>query len=258
MTPAVTLPEGVLLRHLAEVDSTNEEARRLAADKVTAPHWIVADVQTAGRGRRGRAWSSPSGNLMTTLYLPSLNVRANQAGQLAFVAGLALESTVRHFIGDNAHVSLKWPNDVLIDGKKASGILLESAMQQNKVGWLAIGLGLNLATHPDDTPYPATNMSAHGIAAPGNLEVLEIVAAAFDSLYRQWQMGGFAPVLEAWRMVAHGLGGPMVARLENQTIEGIFLDINEDGALLLKDAAGETHIIEAGDVFFPTGDVGVG
>lgn len=247
----ITLPNGYLLRHLREVDSTNEEARRMAAEQISAPHWIVADVQTAGRGRRGRSWSSPSGNLMTTLYLPSVDVKPNQAGQLAFVAGLALETTVRHFIGTQAAVSLKWPNDVLIDGKKASGILLESAMRENKVSWLAIGLGLNLASHPDDTPYPATNISAYTKTPPHNLEVLEILAAAFDTLYRQWQMGGFEPMLAAWRLVAHGIGGPMVARLENREIEGIFLDINDDGALLLKDASGTTHTIEAGDVFFP-------
>ena len=245
------LPSGYLLRHLEEVDSTNEEARRLAQSGEAAPHWILADRQTAGRGRRGRAWASPSGNLMTTLYLPATKLKPNEAGQLAFVAGLALESTVRQFVGAARKVSLKWPNDVLIDGKKASGILLESSMQDKTVDWLAIGLGLNLASHPDDTPYPATDISAMTGQAPSPLEALEILAAAFDALYRQWQMGGFAPVLEAWRMVAHGLGGPMVARLENTSIEGIFLDIDETGALLLKDAAGTKHIIEAGDVFFP-------
>jgi BirA family biotin operon repressor/biotin-[acetyl-CoA-carboxylase] ligase len=106
------------------VDSTNEEARRMAAQNSLRPTWIVADVQTAGRGRRGRVWDSPTGNLMTTLYLPGAP-EPKQAGQLAFVAGLALEATVRHFIGapspERARVSLKWPNDVLIDGKKSLG-----------------------------------------------------------------------------------------------------------------------------------------
>lgn len=245
----ITLPDGFQLRHLAEVDSTNEEARRMAADMVQIPTWIMADTQTAGRGRRGRAWASPTGNLMTTLYLPT-RMNAVEAGQLAFVAGLALESTVRHFIGEAAQVSLKWPNDVLIDGKKASGILLESAMQNGEVSWLAVGLGLNLAHHPEDTPYPATNMSAYA-DAPDNLTALSVLAAVFDTVYRQWQMGGFATILKAWRAVAHGLGGPMVARLENKEIQGIFHDIDEKGALLLKDESGAMHIIDAGDVFFP-------
>ena len=249
------LPSGYELRHLVEVDSTNEEARRLAEGGYAAPHWIIADRQTAGRGRRGRAWVSPSGNLMTTLYLPNTKLKPNEAGQLAFVAGLALESTVRHFIGAQAEVSLKWPNDVLIDGKKASGILLESSMQDKTVAWLAIGLGLNLASHPNDTPYPATHLAAIAGKAPTPSEVLEILAAAFDALYRQWQASGFAAILTAWRLVAHGLGGPMVARLENESIEGIFLDIDEAGALILKDMAGSKHVIEAGDVFFPEDNV---
>lgn len=244
------LPTGFDLRHLVEVDSTNEEARRLAAEQCRIPTWILADSQTAGRGRRGRAWASPVGNLMTTLYLPT-QMSAVKAGQLAFVAGLALESTVRHFIGEAAHVSLKWPNDVLIDGKKASGILLESAMQDGKVGWLAIGLGLNLVHHPDDTPYPATNMALYDSTPLDNLTALYVLAQAFDTIYRQWKMGGFVPVLSAWRTVAHGLGAPITARLENEEIRGIFLDIDEKGALLLKDEAGATHVIDAGDVFFP-------
>ena len=221
----------------------------MAVDMAQIPTWIIADTQTAGRGRRGRAWASPTGNLMTTLYLPT-RMTAVEAGQLAFVAGLALESAVRHFIGEAAQVSLKWPNDVLIDGKKASGILLESAMQNGEVSWLAVGLGLNLAHHPDDTPYPATNISEY-TAAPDNLTALSVLAAAFDRIYRHWKMGSFATILTAWRTVAHGMGGRMVARLEKEEIQGIFHDIDEKGALLLKDDSGAVHIIDAGDVFFP-------
>lgn len=187
---------------------------------------------------------------MTTLYLPN-NYTPVVAGQLAFVAGLALEAAVRHFVGDGIRVSVKWPNDVLIKGQKASGILLESAMQDGKLGWLAIGLGLNLASHPDDTPYPATDLSDHMDLPPSNIEALEILANAFDTVFRQWEMGGFETLLKAWRLVAHGLGEPIVARLEKQEISGIFLDIDEKGALLLKDKSGTTHTIDAGDVFFP-------
>ena len=222
----------------------------MAAAHETVPTWIVADRQTAGRGRRGRAWQSPVGNLMTTLYLP-ISFDGVKAGQLAFVAGLALERTVSALIGSHATVSLKWPNDVLIDGKKASGILLESAMRDNKIDWVAIGLGLNLAHHPDNTPYPATSLVAHMDTPPNNLAALQILAQAFDDVLRQWRNGGFGPVLQAWRAVAHGLGGPIVATLENEQFEGIFKDIDEKGALILQTAAGDTMTIDAGDVFFP-------
>ena len=222
----------------------------MAAAHETVPTWILADSQTAGRGRRGRAWQSPVGNLMTTLYLP-ISFDAVKAGQLAFVAGLALERTVSALIGERAQASLKWPNDVLVDGKKASGILLESAMRDNKIDWLAIGLGLNLAHHPDDTPYPATSLAAYMDTPANNLAALEILARAFDEVFRQWRNAGFGPVLQAWRAVAHGLGGPIVATLENEQFEGIFKDIDEKGALILQTAAGDTMTIDAGDVFFP-------
>ena len=221
----------------------------MAAAHETVPTWILADSQTAGRGRRGRAWQSPVGNLMTTLYLP-ISFDAVKAGQLAFVAGLALERTVSALIGERAQASLKWPNDVLVDGKKASGILLESAMRDNKIDWLAIGLGLNLAHHPDDTPYPATSLAAYMDTPANNLAALEILARAFDEVFRQWRNGGFGPVLQAWRAVAHGLGGPIVATLENEQFEGIFKNIDEKGALILQTAAGDTMTIDAGDVFF--------
>ncbi len=225
----------------------------MAATRETVPTWIVADRQTAGRGRRGRAWRSPVGNLMTTLYLP-IGFDAVKAGQLAFVAGLALERTVRAFIGSHATVSLKWPNDVLVDGKKASGILLESAMRNNKIDWVAIGLGLNLAHHPDDTPYPATSLAVYTDVPPGNLAALQILAQAFDDVLRQWRNGGFGPVLKTWRAVAHGLGGPIVARLENETFEGIFTGIDDKGALLLQTETGDIQTIDAGDIFFPDRD----
>ena len=247
------LPQGYQLRHLSEVDSTNEEARRMAAAQETVPTWIIADRQTAGRGRRGREWLSPVGNLMTTLYLPH-SFDAVTAGQIAFVAGLALDSTVRELIGARAAVGLKWPNDVLVDGKKASGILLESAMRDNRVDWLAVGLGLNLVHYPDDTPYPATAIAAYSDTPPTNLEALAVLAKAFDGVYRQWQSGSFSSILHAWREVAHGLGGPIVARLENNEIEGIFMDIDDKGALILKDNDGATHVVDAGDVFFPERD----
>ena len=222
----------------------------MAAAHETVPTWILADSQTAGRGRRGRAWQSPVGNLMTTLYLP-ISFDAVKAGQLAFVAGLALERTVSALIGERAQASLKWPNDVLVDGKKASGILLESAMRDNKIDWLAIGLGLNLAHHPDDTPYPATSLAAYMDTPANNLAALEILARAFDEVFRQWRNGGFGQVLQAWRAVAHGLGGPIVATLENEQFEGIFKDVDEKGALILQTAKGDTMTIDAGDVFFP-------
>jgi BirA family biotin operon repressor/biotin-[acetyl-CoA-carboxylase] ligase len=248
---ASQLPETYELLHLETVDSTNEQARRLADQGVRVPHWIVADHQTAGRGRRGRVWDSPNGNLMTTLYLP-VSLSPEEAGQLSFVAGLALQQTVAGYIGDAGAVSLKWPNDVLIDGAKVSGILLETASsRENRIDWLAIGMGLNLQEYPTDTPYPANSVKAVVGTAPSNLEAAHHLAENFDQFYRQWKTVGFASILMAWRQVAQNFGKHVAARLENETIEGIFVDIDGSGALILETFEGARHTISAADIFFP-------
>jgi len=244
------------LLHLSEVDSTNSEARRQAEAGAASPVWIVADSQSAGRGRRGRHWQSPVGNLMTTLLLPGATAPASaeQAGQLAFVAGLALHATIAHYLaGENAAVSLKWPNDVLVNGAKISGILLETASTgQGGPDWLAIGLGLNLAHHPDDTPYPATSLAAHKVRVPDNLTALAELSTQFDRFFRLWQQDGFTAIGAAWRLRAQNLGEMIEVRLENQTLKGIFEDIDGQGALLLHLNDGTRQTIATGDLFFPT------
>ena len=223
----------------------------MAHDGVRVPHWILADQQTAGRGRRGRHWASPTGNLMTTLYLP-VSLAADKAGQLSFVAGLALHETAAELLGNDTDVRLKWPNDVLIKGAKISGILLESAsMSAGQLDWVAIGLGLNLQHFPEDTPYPASSIAAMGGTAPDNLQALYILAAAFEKFYQQWQSSGFASILTRWRQLAQNFGQPITARLETQELHGIFEDIDASGALILRAEDGTRQVISAADVFFP-------
>lgn len=245
----MVLPVGYQLLHLAQVDSTNEQAARMAADGVSQPHWIIADEQTAGRGRRGRHWVSPKGNLMTTLYLP-IDGKMDDAGNLSFVAGLALAETVSQLVGSHK-VTLKWPNDVLVDGAKISGILLETASGGGAANWLAIGMGLNLLAHPEDTPYPATSIKALTGQAPAPLDVLTVLAAAFDRLLITQRDFGFTAILTQWRGWAQNIGGPITVRLENETLQGIFQDIDETGALLLQLENGQRAVVAAGDVFFP-------
>ena len=246
----IALPEIYQLVHFETVDSTNEEAKRLGAQKVVQPHWILADAQTAGRGRRGRTWQSPKGNLMTSVYLPG-RIETVKAGQLSFVAGLALADTVASLIGPDGAVSIKWPNDVLVDGAKISGILLESgAASGAHLDWVCVGMGLNLAHYPDDTPYLATSIAAHTGHRPGNLSTLEVLASAFESYYQQWQQFGFSVIVTKWRQQAHNLGREITVRLENSELTGVFEDIDQTGALLLCAEDGQHHIVSAGDVFF--------
>ena len=141
---------------------------------------------------------------------------------------------------------------MLVGGAKISGILLESgAACDAHLDWVCVGMGLNLAHFPEDTPYLATSIAAHTGHRPDNLSVLELLAAAFDRYYRQWQQFGFSVIVTKWRQQAHNLGREIIVRLEKSELSGIFEDIDDTGALILCRQDGERHIVSAGDVFFP-------
>lgn len=232
-----------LIRH-DEIDSTNAEAARLAADGEAGPVWIAAAHQRAGRGRRGRAWQSDPGNLAATLLIRP--VREGFA-QLSFAAALAVADTAAHFAPKTA-ISVKWPNDVLADGKKLAGILLESGRDE-RGHWLAVGIGVNLASHPQGTEFPATALAALGITPPSPDHALEVLAARFAHWYGLWMKDGFEPLRAAWLARAGGLGMPIRARLPHQEHHGVFEGIDDHGALLLNQQ-GALRVIAAGEVFF--------
>jgi BirA family biotin operon repressor/biotin-[acetyl-CoA-carboxylase] ligase len=242
-------PAGYALREWEEIDSTNEEARRLATAGERGPVWLRADRQTAGRGRRGRSWESPTGNLAATLLIAP-NKPASEAAQLSFAAAIAVADTVCSFAAQ-ADVKVKWPNDVLVDGKKLAGILLESASAGGHIpGYLAIGVGMNLAYHPADTEFPATSLSALNVAVPSASQALTQLAAQFAKWYDVWMTSGFAPIHDAWIARAAGLGTRIRARLTHEETSGVFEGIDNTGALILREAQGRTRIIAAGEVFF--------
>ncbi|HYK79490.1 MAG TPA: biotin--[acetyl-CoA-carboxylase] ligase [Micropepsaceae bacterium] len=230
------------LRRYDTLDSTNEEARRLAKNGERGPLWIVAREQTAGRGRRGRAWISESGNLFATLLMP---VTISLSAQLGFVAGLAAgDAIAAHARG--AEVALKWPNDVLLNGKKVAGILLEALGHDS----LAIGIGINLAHYPNTTEIPSISIAAV-MGKPPDLDgFLVRLASAMTAWYEIWLKEGFQPVRKAWLVRASGLGHAIRARLADSERDGVFEDLDQDGALLLRDSTGTLTRITAGDVFF--------
>ncbi len=236
-------PQGYSKQVHAELDSTNEEARRLALTGEEGPLWIMAGRQTKGRGRRGRAWHTDEGNLAGTLLL---RPDAPQAltGQLSFAAALAVAEMAAQLAPDAA-VTVKWPNDVLADGKKLAGILLESGGN-----WLAIGIGVNLASHPEGTDFPATSLAGLGVAVPTAEEALTLLAARFAHWYGAWMRDGFETLRSAWLARAKGVGAPIRARLASrETREGVFEGIDASGALLLNEG-GRVRAIAAGEVFF--------
>jgi BirA family biotin operon repressor/biotin-[acetyl-CoA-carboxylase] ligase len=230
------------LRRYDTLDSTNEEARRLAKGGVRGPVWIVAREQTAGRGRRGRAWISESGNLFATLLMP---VTISLSAQLGFVAGLAAADAIAaHAPG--AEVTLKWPNDVLLNGKKVAGILLEALGHDS----LAIGIGINLAHYPNTTEIPSISIAAVSGNPPDLDGFLVRLASAMTAWYEIWLKEGFQPVRKAWLLRSSGLGHAIRARLADSQRDGVFEDLDQDGALLLRDSTGTLTRITAGDVFF--------
>lgn len=213
------------------------------------PVWIAAERQTAGRGRRGREWISPVGNLAATLLLhPERS--PGEAAQLSFVAALAAASTVEAFAGAS-RVQVKWPNDVLADGRKIAGVLLESASTGTGViDWLAVGIGINLASHPARVEFPATSLAALGEPVPPADDTLRLLASAWVKWYEEWMVQGFEPIRDAWLARAAHIGGRIRARLESGETSGVFEGIDQTGALILREAQDRVRIIAAGDVFF--------
>jgi len=234
---------------LDEIDSTNAEARRRAEAGETGPLWIAARTQTAGRGRRGRAWTSDPGNLYATLLM-TWDRSAAEAAQLSFLAALAVSDVVRAYLAKDA-VRVKWPNDVLVGHEKVSGILVESGKRPDGVLWVAIGIGINIAHHPEGTERPATSIAAHRAGpAPDAAEVLEGLASAFSDWIGKVREGGFPAIIAAWTERAYGLGELATARLEAETVQGIAEGLDADGALRLRLRDGSIRRITAGDVFF--------
>jgi BirA family biotin operon repressor/biotin-[acetyl-CoA-carboxylase] ligase len=234
---------------LDEIDSTNAEARRRAEAGQTGPIWITALTQTAGRGRRGRSWESPVGNLAATLLFVT-DRPAAEAAQLSFVAALAVADLASAYVPASL-VSLKWPNDPMIAGIKTSGILIESGQHPAGGLWVAVGIGVNLAHPPLQSEKPATAFARHMTAPPpAPLEALTVLAEAFERWRSLWDSAGFAAIADAWTARAHGLGEACVARLGTETLQGVAEGLDSDGSLRLRLADSSLRRITAGDVFF--------
>jgi BirA family biotin operon repressor/biotin-[acetyl-CoA-carboxylase] ligase len=233
------------IEQVAEIDSTNEACRQRALAGEAAGLVIRADRQTAGRGRRGRNWNSPQGNLYTSILLQPQRP-ASEAAALGFAAVMAIGDVAEALLPPGTRVQHKWPNDLLIEGSKASGILLEA-----QPGFVVLGIGVNIASHPADTPYPATDLVAAGAAPITPQALLARLLTAFAPLYDSWERAGFAALLPAWRRRAAGLGDAIEVRLERETLAGTFLDLEPDGTLRLGLSDGTERRIAAGDVYLP-------
>jgi BirA family transcriptional regulator, biotin operon repressor / biotin---[acetyl-CoA-carboxylase] ligase len=236
------------VRHLSyeTLGSTNAEALARARAGERGPLWISAASQSAGRGRRGSTWVSAPGNLYATLLLSEPSA-PELAPQLSFVAALALHDA----IGESAPqigplLKVKWPNDLLLNGAKLAGILIEG--EGDPTFSVAIGIGINCAAHPTDTAFPATDLAGAGaLVTPA--QALVVLSAAMMKRIDQWQCGqGFAAIRADWLKRAAGLGQDIRVRLPERELSGRFEGLDESGRLLLQGPRGVTTVT-AGEVF---------
>ena len=247
--PPATLPPGYTLIALDEAGSTNDEAKERAGAGAPDGTVVWARVQRAGRGRRGRSWVSPPGNLYFSVILrPACEARS--VAQLSFVAALAVLDLVDGSLPGRARC--KWPNDVLVDGGKVAGVLLESALGPGgRVDWVVLGIGVNLASHPRiDGAIPSTSLAEADGPTLAPDDALPLVLAALARRRREWETQGFAAVRSTWLARAHGLGGSVTVANGERRVTGVFEGLDEEGALVLAQPGGELLSIAAGDVLF--------
>jgi BirA family biotin operon repressor/biotin-[acetyl-CoA-carboxylase] ligase len=232
-----------LIHTVAETGSTNDDLASLARQGAPEGVWLRAVRQSGGRGRQGRQWHSPPGNLYAST-LVRLRPGDPPAPTLALVAAVALQEAASAFVVAGVTIEIKWPNDLLVAGAKLSGILLERIDDS-----IIVGFGVNLADHPDETDRPAINMGMLG-GAPDPARFLDALAKSFARWIERWRDEGLEPISERWLAAAHPRGSALRTHTAGGSwIEGVFDGLDENGALRLRLADGSTQVIHAGDVF---------
>ena len=257
---------GYRLRGFDTIGSTNTEALEAAAAGDAGGIWFVTRQQTAGRGRRGRQWASSDGNLAATLLIVP-DTDPILAATLGFVAGVSMNRALSSILpngvvklgidgadgmsdGKRARIALKWPNDVLADGAKLAGILLEAQKLPDGRHAIAIGFGVNAVAAPQGLPYPATSLVELGTTRSAE-EIFEALSDAWVDTFALWQDGrGIADVLTQWRGAAAGIGAPVAVNQNGTTVRGIFETIDDAGRLIVRADDDSRIAITAGDVHF--------
>jgi BirA family transcriptional regulator, biotin operon repressor / biotin---[acetyl-CoA-carboxylase] ligase len=251
---------GYRLAAFDQIGSTNAEALLRARDGEVGPMWFVTSEQTAGRGRRHRAWIAPRGNLASSI-LEVIEISPSVAATLGFAAGLALETalqkvsveaSLRSAGSDHMKFALKWPNDVLAGRQKLAGILLEAeAVGDNRLA-VVVGIGTNVVAAPEGTPTPATSLAALGVQI-GAEELFTALSDAWTEFRGIWDNGrGFGDIRKRWLERAAGLGERVAVQTGNSVIEGIFDTLDETGCMIVRAPDGRRLPVTAGDVYFGT------
>lgn len=237
--------------HKHRTASTNIDARKFAEVGEFGPLWVYSDIQEDGRGRRGRAWDSPEGNLYAS-HLFGFDAKLVQPGWFSFVAALAVYDTLETY-NSGAEIRLKWPNDVLVGGRKVSGILLESGRKGSK-NWMIVGIGINIAAPPKSANETATYLEKFSTKpVPTPQEVLQALSESFLHWQRVLYHQGFDPIRQAWQSASQGIPGPVTVSLRADSFQGYAEGLDKTGALRVRLPDGEARLVHAGDVYFGEG-----
>ena len=232
-------------RH-ASLPSTSDRAIALAEAGQVPWYAVLAETQTAGRGRHGRRWNSPPGNLYLSVLL---DARGDVPGGLGLLAGVAIADAVAPLLPDDIALHLKWPNDLVANGRKLGGVLVEAGTRGDGAPWAVAGIGLNLVAHPDDADRPATSLAALGATPPAPDTLAEAIVDRLIGWSRRAHAEGFGAVVTAWQRRAPPHGAPITVRLPDGPISGRYAGLDADGALLVALEDGRTRRIFAGEVF---------
>ena len=238
------------------LDSTNEEAKRLANGGGHHGAVIWAKHQTEGKGRLGRTWISSAGNLFVSVLLQPEKPMA-ELSQLSFVTAVAAIEAMEDLLSDDHRLQCKWPNDILLNDRKLGGILLES-FQSGQAGigekptgkpWVVVGLGINVDSYPPRTEFPAICLKDAGVELISAKIILSRFIHHFIDCYNEWNVKGFSPVRKKWTNLAWGLEKRLCARLPGGNVEGVCMGLDTQGSLLLRLDNGKKHQVHAGDIF---------
>ncbi len=239
-----------LIHQFDEVESTNDLAFSLVENKqIFANQIIVANKQNKGRGRLNRNWESPKGNLYFSLVLQP-KIAIEKTSQISLVAICALQIAVAKIFQQQnivAKIQNKWPNDLLIDQKKVSGILLESKISNKNCDFAILGIGVNINSNPTQTLFPSTNIKNFSCEISAS-KMLEFFLEEFENLYENWLIFGFKNIRNLWHKNAYNLNSKININLGNSKIEGLFQEIDEEGNIVIKNHNNETKKISFGDV----------
>jgi BirA family biotin operon repressor/biotin-[acetyl-CoA-carboxylase] ligase len=229
--------ESFHIHHYKEVSSTNDEALDLIDKGISSETIIIADKQIKGRGRTGKSWVSPEGNFYASLII-NQETDVSKLTEFTFIAALAVGSTLLSFIND-LNLQYKWPNDILMDNKKISGILLE---RKSNSHWLIIGIGINI----NHAPLPEATCISEPMS---NIDLLKELIINFNKLRKQWLLSGFDAIREMWLQRAFKLNKQISIKLADKLYEGAFTDIDKSGRLVLQQKDGSLIYFDAGELF---------